>query len=112
MTKGEQARNKVRLSAIADRPRILGSKRSSVLGFTHGRTSGRPLDDVSPSPISNLPDIMKAEKRRINVFEDVLSNNDAYQVVVATLGDLISTKRVTTGARSKQWLGQMSDVSL
>ena len=37
-TKGEQARNKARLSAIADRPRILGSKRSSVLGFAHGRT--------------------------------------------------------------------------
>ena len=54
----------------------------------------------------------KAEKHRINVFEDVLSNDDAYQVVVATLGDLISAKRVTTGARSKQWLGQMSDASL
>ena len=38
MTKGEQARNKARFSAIADRPRILGSKRSSVLGFAHGRT--------------------------------------------------------------------------
>jgi hypothetical protein len=38
MTKREQARNKARLSAISDRPRILGSKRSSVLGFAHGRT--------------------------------------------------------------------------
>jgi len=38
MTKGEQARNKARLSAITDRPRILGSKRSSILGFSHGRT--------------------------------------------------------------------------
>jgi hypothetical protein len=38
MTKGEQARNKARLSAIVDQPRILGSKISSVLGFTHGRT--------------------------------------------------------------------------
>ncbi|OCK97566.1 uncharacterized protein K441DRAFT_546672 [Cenococcum geophilum 1.58] len=36
MTKDERARNKARLSAIADRPRILGSKRSSVLGFAHG----------------------------------------------------------------------------
>ena len=32
MTKGEKARNKARLSAITDQPRILGSKRSSVLG--------------------------------------------------------------------------------
>jgi len=38
MTKGEQLRKKARLSAIADRPRILGSKRSSVLGFAHGQT--------------------------------------------------------------------------
>ena len=38
MTKGEQARNKARLSAIADRPMVSGSKRSSVLGFAHSRT--------------------------------------------------------------------------
>jgi hypothetical protein len=44
MTKGEQARNKARLSAIVDRPRILGSKRSSVLGFAHGRTAVMSMD--------------------------------------------------------------------
>ena len=38
MTKGEQTRNKTRLSAIADRQRPLGSKRLSALGFAHGRT--------------------------------------------------------------------------
>ena len=51
-------------------------------------------------------------KERINVFEDVHMLDDAYQVIVSTLGDLISAKRISTGARSKQWLGQMSDDSL
>ncbi|OQV10378.1 hypothetical protein CLAIMM_14390 [Cladophialophora immunda] len=49
---------------------------------------------------------------RINVFEDVSMADDGQQVIVATLGDLISAKRVVVGARSTQWLGQMSDTSL
>jgi hypothetical protein len=51
-------------------------------------------------------------KARVNVFEDVHMTDDAHQVIVATLGDLIHAKRISTGARSKQWLGQMSDSSL
>lgn len=51
-------------------------------------------------------------KERINVFEDVEMADDGQQVIVATLGDLISAKRITVGARSSQWLGQMSDASL
>lgn len=51
-------------------------------------------------------------KERINVFEDVHMADDGHQVIVATLGDLISAKHISTGARSKQWLGQMSDTSL
>ncbi|EEP83062.1 predicted protein [Uncinocarpus reesii 1704] len=49
---------------------------------------------------------------RMNVFEDVISADDAHQLIVSTLGDLISAKRITTGARSAQWLGQMSDDAL
>ncbi|KIW98742.1 uncharacterized protein Z519_00405 [Cladophialophora bantiana CBS 173.52] len=49
---------------------------------------------------------------RINVFEDVRMTDDGQQVIVATLGDLISARKVSAGARSKQWLGQMSDASL
>jgi len=45
-------------------------------------------------------------------FEDIEMADDGHQVIVATLGDLISAKRVTAGARSTQWLGQMSDASL
>lgn len=49
---------------------------------------------------------------RVNVFEDVNMADDGHQIIVATLGDLISAKRITVGARSTQWLGQMSDTSL
>ena len=54
----------------------------------------------------------QAEQERTNVVEDVSAAQDSYQVVVATLGDLISTRRVTAGARSAQWLGQMSDLTV
>jgi len=49
---------------------------------------------------------------RTNVFEDVSMADDGQQVIVATLGDLISAKRIVVGARSTQWLGQMSDTTL
>lgn len=49
---------------------------------------------------------------RINVFEDITLAEDGQQIIVATLGDLIAAKRVSAGARSTQWLGQMSDASL
>lgn len=55
---------------------------------------------------------MQANKERTNDFEDISLSDDGQQVVVATFGDLISAKRVTAGARSFQWIGQMSDESL
>ncbi|OBT53629.1 hypothetical protein VE04_08416 [Pseudogymnoascus sp. 24MN13] len=54
----------------------------------------------------------KAVPDRIHVFEDVLMGDDGDQIIVATFGDLISAKRVTTGSRSRQFFGQMSDTSL
>ncbi|EDN04875.1 predicted protein [Histoplasma mississippiense (nom. inval.)] len=49
---------------------------------------------------------------RFNKFKDVLLADDAHQVIVSTLGELISAKRITTGSRSAQWLGQMLDKTL
>lgn len=49
---------------------------------------------------------------RTNVLEDVSAAQDAHQVIVATLGDLISARHVTATARSTQWLGQISDATL
>ncbi|OJD20126.1 hypothetical protein ACJ73_08540 [Blastomyces percursus] len=54
----------------------------------------------------------QTKQARYNEFEDVLSADDAHQVIVSTLGDLILAKRITTGSRSAQWLGQMSDETL
>jgi cell division protein FtsB len=53
-----------------------------------------------------------ADKVRTNAFEDVSAAQDANQVIVSTLGDLISAKRVTAGVGATQWLGQMSDATL
>ena len=55
---------------------------------------------------------VQVESVRTNVFEDVSAAQDAHQLVVATLGDLISARNVSAAARSTQWLGQMSDASL
>ncbi|KAI9709020.1 MAG: hypothetical protein M1828_002554 [Chrysothrix sp. TS-e1954] len=54
----------------------------------------------------------QADQVRMNVVEDVTATDDSHQIVVATLGDLISARRITAGARSSQWLGQMSDLTL
>ncbi|EGC46698.1 conserved hypothetical protein [Histoplasma capsulatum var. duboisii H88] len=54
----------------------------------------------------------QTKKVHFNEFEDVLSADDAHQVIVSTVGELISAKRITTGSRSAQWLGQMSDETL
>lgn len=53
----------------------------------------------------------RATESRINSFEDVLLQEDGHQAIISTFGDLISAKRVTAGARSTQWMGQISDES-
>ena len=52
------------------------------------------------------------QAERTNDYEDISMADDGQQVVVSTIGDLISAKRITAGNRSFQWLGQMSDESL
>ncbi|KAK6523145.1 hypothetical protein TWF694_006040 [Orbilia ellipsospora] len=54
----------------------------------------------------------QVKNNRVIVFEDVKQDDDGEQIIVATMGDLLSAKRVTSGSRSVQWLGQMSDESL
>jgi hypothetical protein len=49
---------------------------------------------------------------RTNVYEDVTSADNAHQLVVSTIGDLISAKHIMTGSNSVQWLGQMSDETI
>lgn len=54
----------------------------------------------------------EAQPGRTNVFEDISMADDGHQVMVSTFGDLICARRVTAGARSLQWFGQMSDETL
>ncbi|KAI9710011.1 MAG: hypothetical protein M1828_002340 [Chrysothrix sp. TS-e1954] len=51
-------------------------------------------------------------RRKKQASNNISATHDAHQVIVATLGDLITARRITAGARSTQWLGQMSDASL
>lgn len=53
-----------------------------------------------------------AKTLQLNVVEDLVSSGDEQEVIVSTLGDLMSAKRVTTGARFVQCSGQMSDGTL
>jgi hypothetical protein len=55
---------------------------------------------------------IQAEKERANEFEDISVTDDGQQVIISTFGALVSAKRVSAGARSYQWFGQMSDESL
>lgn len=54
----------------------------------------------------------KAQPDRTNVFEDITMADDGHQIMVSTFGDLICARKITAGARSLQWFGQMSDESL
>lgn len=50
-----------------------------------------------------------AESARTNEFEDIVSADDSQQVIVSTIGDLISARHIVTGSGSLQCFGQMSD---
>ena len=46
------------------------------------------------------------------MFEDVSAAQGAHQVIVSTVGDLVSAKRVTANVGATSLLGQMSDATL
>ena len=54
----------------------------------------------------------EANSERTNVFEDISMADNGFQVLVSTVGDLISARRVVVGSKSLQLIGQMSDNSL
>lgn len=53
-----------------------------------------------------------AETARKIILEDIASADDSHQLIVSTIGDQISAKRIFTGTMSLQLLGQMSDDTL
>ncbi|OJJ52003.1 hypothetical protein ASPSYDRAFT_165353 [Aspergillus sydowii CBS 593.65] len=54
----------------------------------------------------------RTEVPRVNVFEDVTSLDDSQQMLISTVGDLLNAKKISTGRRSLQILGQVSSDSL
>lgn len=76
------------------------------------KTQSEELDSIRSCLAICADATHEALKKRVNEFEDVQMADDGRQVIVATLGDLISARRVTVGSRSLQVLGQMSDDSL
>lgn len=54
----------------------------------------------------------KAAPSRISTYNRVSLGEDSHQLVVSTFGDLINARDVSAGARSTQWIGQISDGSL
>jgi hypothetical protein len=53
----------------------------------------------------------EAVQEKSNLYEDILVVDDSQQVIISTVGALISAKRVTGGSRSFQVFGQISDDS-
>ncbi|KAH7370316.1 hypothetical protein BKA65DRAFT_488159 [Rhexocercosporidium sp. MPI-PUGE-AT-0058] len=64
------------------------------------------LSDTTTKLEDHLQDI---DRRLRNLAMPGARGSD---VLVSTIGDLISARRVTAGVRSRQWLGQMSDETL
>ena len=54
----------------------------------------------------------EADQNRTNVFEDISGGEDGHQIIVSTVGDLISAKKIKIGDRSLQMLGQASDLTV
>jgi hypothetical protein len=112
----------VALSECSEKIKNTTTELQKRLGVIHDRlnsasaTDPRTIEEEKRS-IQRCLDIcdeaaVEAEKARTNTFEDVAVAEDSRQVVVSTVGDLISAKRMTAGARSLQLAGQMSDISL
>lgn len=52
------------------------------------------------------------EEARTNIIEDMLAGPGAFQVIVATFGDLLTVKRVKAEDGATQIGGQFSEASL
>jgi hypothetical protein len=54
----------------------------------------------------------RADEKGTSYYEDIQLAEDTKQVIVSTIGDLISAKGITVGPRSINFMGQMSNESL
>jgi hypothetical protein len=51
----------------------------------------------------------RAQKQDMNLYEDVESKDDSTQIIVSTVEQLITARRIKAGARALQMFGQMSN---
>jgi hypothetical protein len=104
---------KMQLDEINNRMARLSQQAAILDDYAPGnQTLKEELDSIKECLAICTKATEQVTKERVHVFEDVEMADDGQQVIVATMGDLISAKRITAGARSMQWLGQMSDASL
>lgn len=96
-----------RLLAHSSRPRKISNEQAA-----EQEAIQEEIDSVKQCLTICAQASAQADQDRSNIFEDVSMGEDSQQVIVSTIGDLISAKRVTAGARSTQLMGQMSDGSL
>ena len=92
-------------------------RRLDALGYarptdsTEQRKMQEEIDSIKQS-ISICADASNVVQDRTSTYDRVTLTDDGHQVVVSTVGDLINARDISAGARSAQWLGQMSDDSL
>ncbi|KAF3917256.1 hypothetical protein AA313_de0202247 [Arthrobotrys entomopaga] len=91
----------IRLAALSNRPESVGNN-----------SGAEEIESLKQCLAICFQASEQVRNNRMLVFEDVKMEDDGEQIIVATMGDLLSAKRVTSGSRSVQWLGQMSDASL
>jgi hypothetical protein len=53
-----------------------------------------------------------ADTARTNELEDIVSADNSRQIIVSTIGDLVSARHIVTGSGSLQCVGQMSDETI
>lgn len=83
---------------------------SSWQGAEHMKSDNAEPNDTREDSDSDTPD--PAETARKIILEDIASADNSHQLIVSTIGDQISAKRIFTGTMSLQLLGQMSDDTL
>ena len=89
---------------------------SLTLQSNGGEESRKRLSDERSSLLKSIELCEKAAKEanrdRQNVYEDIKMAEDGCQMIVSTVGELITAHNITAGPRSTQVLGQLSDDSL
>jgi hypothetical protein len=94
--------------------RLEGFLSSEGTGVEKNAERQRILEDFSSTQQSLnicLNASERASKDRLNIYTEVAVAEDSGQYIISTVGDLISAKNISAGARSIQCMGQLSDES-